>query len=248
MRIGPTSGRGRVNTQWTDLRQQIRTHRLAQKGGDLELLLQLLKESGCTEPRILDVGSGGRRITPGAIGLDMRRGAGVDLQADATRLPIRSGSCDAAVATDVLMYVQDPAAAAAELIRVLKPGGIIFAAEPFLYPDMGSGTMRFTSRGLAGLFASCEILHQGHQRGPSSALLPLLTYYIATLFSFNNFTLYRIIVRILLILLYPLVFTDRALMGYDRIPNRLYTNCVAYVRKPANAPVGGEAQAGVQGS
>ncbi len=49
-------------------------------------------------------------------------------QADAVALPVRSGSVDLAVAAFVLFLVPDARAAARELHRVLRPGGVVLAA------------------------------------------------------------------------------------------------------------------------
>src|SRR5215831_321858 len=111
--------------RWAGLWQQIRTHRLA-LGGDVAFLFQLLADDGVASPRVIDVGSGGRRVTPNCVGLDLRHAPGVDLQGDAAALPIRSCACDAVVATDVLMYVLDPVQVVAEMVRIVRPGGIVF--------------------------------------------------------------------------------------------------------------------------
>lgn len=48
---------------------------------------------------------------------------------DATALPLPDGSVDAAYTERVLMYLPDPGAAIAEMVRVLRPGGRIAAFE-----------------------------------------------------------------------------------------------------------------------
>jgi SAM-dependent methyltransferase len=49
---------------------------------------------------------------------------------DAYRLPCADASFDAAHCERVLMHLDDPNAALAEMARVLKPGGVLVAAEP----------------------------------------------------------------------------------------------------------------------
>ncbi len=52
------------------------------------------------------------------------------LRADATRLPVRPGSLDLVVAFDVLEHIEDDDTAAAEIQRVLRPGGTALIAVP----------------------------------------------------------------------------------------------------------------------
>jgi ubiquinone/menaquinone biosynthesis C-methylase UbiE len=50
-------------------------------------------------------------------------------QADATSLPVCSGAADAVTATQVLLYVEQPESALAEIRRVLRPGGRVAIVE-----------------------------------------------------------------------------------------------------------------------
>lgn len=66
-----------------------------------------------------------------AVGLDlfpeMVRIAGGDVVGDVQRLPFATGTFDGAVALMMLYHVPDQAAAAAELRRVVRPGGVVVA-------------------------------------------------------------------------------------------------------------------------
>ncbi len=56
-------------------------------------------------------------------------------QADAMRLPIAAASIDVAICAQVYEHVPDDNRLAAELYRVLKPGGVVFFSGPnWLYP------------------------------------------------------------------------------------------------------------------
>lgn len=67
----------------------------------------------------------------GAEGAEIAHGRGLPvLRADATRLPVASGSLDLVVAFDVLEHIADDDAAAGEIRRVLRPGGTALIAVP----------------------------------------------------------------------------------------------------------------------
>lgn len=100
----------------------------------------------------LDVGSGPGNVTaslahaagPEGLGLGVdisepmlaravRNEAGPQvgfIKADAQRLPLRDNTIDVAVSTAVLQLVPDPAAALAEIARVLRPGGRLAVMVP----------------------------------------------------------------------------------------------------------------------
>ncbi len=223
--------------------RRIANHRPPSRQRHLPHLEELLRRDGVVDPRVLDVGSGGRTISPRTVRLDVARQPNVDVQGDAVRLPVRDASVDAVVATDVLMYVSDPVGAVREIARVLKPGGWVYASEPFLYPDMGRGTFRFTQRGLEGLFAGFEIAEARAHRGPGSVALPIFDHYVATLLSFGWYPLYRLLLYGMLVLTYPLSFLDDVLLRHRAIPARVYTECVVFARKPRVTTSGGGAAA-----
>jgi demethylmenaquinone methyltransferase / 2-methoxy-6-polyprenyl-1,4-benzoquinol methylase len=68
----------------------------------------------------------GARTRVAEAGLDDR----IDLvEADAEGLPLEPGSVDALTHTYLLRYVDDPAATLRELVRVVRPGGVVAALE-----------------------------------------------------------------------------------------------------------------------
>jgi SAM-dependent methyltransferase len=104
---------------------------------------------------LLDVGCGtgedvrtlARRVVPGgrAIGVDAsegmvaeaRRRAAAEgaegaefVRADVRALPLGDGAADGSRAERVLQHLDDPAAAIAEMARIVRPGGRVVAAEP----------------------------------------------------------------------------------------------------------------------
>jgi SAM-dependent methyltransferase len=78
-------------------------------------------------------------------------------RADARRLPVRSGSCGLVTAFDVLEHISEDHLAAAEIARVLRPGGIALIAVPCdlalwsAHDDAVGHVRRYDRRGLTSL-------------------------------------------------------------------------------------------------
>jgi SAM-dependent methyltransferase len=110
----------------------------------------------------LDLGCGIRRaeeIRPYGIYLDAVHFRGVDVVSSRARLPLRDASVDAVVSLAVFEHLPDPFAMAAELHRVLKPGGAIWIETAFLQPmhaDPGH-YFNMTLEGLRRVFAPFTI-------------------------------------------------------------------------------------------
>jgi arsenite methyltransferase len=77
------------------------------------------------------------------------------LRADAQKLPFRDGSFDAAISLAVLQLIPDPAAALAEIGRVLKPGGRLAVMVPTLRPPLD--LWRALPTGGAHIFGEDEV-------------------------------------------------------------------------------------------
>ena len=69
-------------------------------------------------------------------------------------LPFRDNSFDAVISITVLEHVRDPFTCAAEIVRVLKPGGRLLCVVPFLQPLHGypHHYYNMTGQGLRALF------------------------------------------------------------------------------------------------
>lgn len=104
--------------------------------------------------RILDLGCGtgkclsdlaarghevvGADFSAEALSFTRRRGGAMLLRADATRLPLAEGSFDVVIALDIMEHVEKDGEMAAEMLRVLRPGGVAIVnvpAHPFLWSD-----------------------------------------------------------------------------------------------------------------
>jgi SAM-dependent methyltransferase len=77
----------------------------------------------------------------------------VDIVASADALPLEDRAADAALLTQVLEHVQDPAAVLAETARILRPAGRIFLTVPFVWElhELPFDFWRFTPASLERL-------------------------------------------------------------------------------------------------
>jgi SAM-dependent methyltransferase len=84
---------------------------------------------------VLEIGSGGgfyREIRPGAVSLDVRQGADVDIVGSALALPLKSESTSAVLMLNVLHHLPEPELFFRECERVLKHGGRVCLIEPYV--------------------------------------------------------------------------------------------------------------------
>ena len=103
---------------------------------------------------------------------DIDGGADVDLFCDGHNLPFVEGAFDAVVTTAVLEHVLYPERVAAEITRVLKPGGLLYSELPFMQ-QVHEGAYDFTRYTLSGhrrLFNQFTELDAGMVAGPATAL------------------------------------------------------------------------------
>jgi SAM-dependent methyltransferase len=143
--------------------------------------------------RILEIGAGrqGRRgrFTPPTDGVerwisvdrDLRRSPSV--QADIHALPFPNAITDVVVCLEVLEYVRQPAAALAELWRVIRPGGTLVIGMPFLHrADHPDDRWRFTEGGLVQLLteAGFEVLDVRRQGAALSVIVNIAKFVIRT--------------------------------------------------------------------
>lgn len=93
--------------------------------------------------------------------------------ADAHQTPLIDASVDAVWIQAVLEHVLDPWRVAAEIHRVLRPGGIVYAETPFLQQvhEGAYDFTRFTESGHRWLFRHFEEIESGVVLGAASQLL-----------------------------------------------------------------------------
>ncbi|GJD47447.1 Ubiquinone biosynthesis O-methyltransferase, mitochondrial [Methylobacterium crusticola] len=122
---------------------------------------------------VLDCGAGRReRYYANVVNLEIVDYDTTDVLGIGEVLPFRDASFDAVISIAVLEHVRDPFACAREIARVLKPGGRLVCAVPFLQPLHGypHHYYNMTGEGLRNLFE--RHLAVDHQYVPAS-LLPI---------------------------------------------------------------------------
>jgi SAM-dependent methyltransferase len=159
---------------------------------------------------VVNLGSGPKRVGRDAINLDLFPFPGVDVVARATRLPFADASVDGVVTEYVLEHVADAARAVEEIRRVLKPGGLVYVALPFLEPyhESPNDYYRWTAHGIARLFPDYEIVEHGIAEGPTGTLNWVLQEWLSLVLSLGWEPLRRLLSILLMIVLWPIKALD----------------------------------------
>ena len=149
----------------------------------------LLRNSA--RPRLLVIGGAvpgqGLEDVPPEIEMvetDIAIGPRTSISCDAHDLPFLDGSFDGVVAQAVLEHVLQPAECVAEILRVLKKGGIVYAETPFMQ-QVHAGRydfMRFTHLGHRYLFRDFSEITSGACCGPASAFVWSYCYFLQSFF------------------------------------------------------------------
>lgn len=147
------------------------------------------------EALILDLGSSLTAPDPRALRLDIVFSANLDVVGDAQAIPFLDDSADGILCTGLLEHVQRPEKVVAEIRRVLRPGGRVYAAAPFIqgYHPSPTDFRRYTREGLRQLFESFEIESLRNSRGSGSAVAWILSDFLTELLSFGRPGLYRML-------------------------------------------------------
>jgi SAM-dependent methyltransferase len=114
---------------------------------------------------------------------DIAIGPRTALIADGHCLPFGDHSVDGVVVQAVLEHVVDPVECVAEIYRVLKPDGYVYAETPFMQQTHGApyDFTRFTRRGHRRLFRRFTEIDSGAAGGPGMALAWSYRYFLLSL-------------------------------------------------------------------
>lgn len=132
------------------------------------------------------IGDGLERLYAGSyqvVGTDVYPSPNIALICDGHKLPFADASFDAVVIQAVLEHVVSPDRVAAEVHRVLKPAGLVYAETPFMQQvhEGAYDFTRFTSSGHRWLFRGFEEIDSGSVLGPGTALLWSIAHYVRSI-------------------------------------------------------------------
>ena len=160
-------------------------------------LLRLLHQE-CEHPKVLVIG--GRILGQGMeevarcttlelVETDVTFGPRTNLLCDAHELPFEDGTFDGVIIQAVLGNLADPYHCVAEIHRVLRDNGLVYAETAFLQAiqDGGYDFTRFTHTGIRRLFRNFSEIDSGAVCGPGMALAKLYERFLIS-FSFGEFS------------------------------------------------------------
>ncbi len=182
------------------------------------------------------IGGGGAR-TEGFVNLDVGLFPGVDVVANAERLPFQDCALDSIECDAVLEHVERPDEVARQMYRTLKPGGLLHAVVPFCHPYHAypADFRRWTASGFAAWIAGFgfEVTASGVRTGPTATLLTFVLEYTKALFGAG--TAGKAAYAAAGWLLFPLRYLD---LWLNRTPRAEWLANHVYVlaRKPGAVP------------
>lgn len=178
------------------------------------------------DPEVLVLGAGEHRLAYGRVTYtDVALTPNISCVCDGHDLPFEDGVFDVVFAQAVLEHVCDPQRVVAEITRVLKPDGLVFAVTPFLQPvHMGAYDFtRFTYLGHRRLFRQFDDVRSGMCGGPGYSALHVGRNVLTSLTDRHRT---QSVLRLLgLLLTYPLRYLDPYLSRTDAAYN---TACACY--------------------
>jgi SAM-dependent methyltransferase/uncharacterized protein YbaR (Trm112 family) len=188
---------------------------LADFGFD-EAIPEMMADNG-DKPWILVIGAGDRqlRVKGNAefVYTDVALLPLTQVVGDAHDIPFADGTFDAVLADSVLEHVADPARCVAQIHRVLKPGGYVYAVSPFMIQvHMGPYDFnRFTHLGHRRLFRAFEECRSGVACGPGMALAWSFERFVASFGRTpSSYALLRSLARFLI---FPVKYFDHMLVA-----------------------------------
>jgi SAM-dependent methyltransferase len=105
------------------------------------------------------------------VAIDLCQTPLIGVVAGAEQIPFKSAQFDLVICTQVLEYVPNPAAAIAEIHRVLRPGGVLLLSVPSIFPrDSDRDAWRFLPASLRILLRSFRRIEIASEGGSLSGI------------------------------------------------------------------------------
>jgi SAM-dependent methyltransferase len=170
------------------------------------LLLKLVPDGEI----IVNLGSGPTSLSERHTNVDFHHYGNVHVIADVHDIPLKSESVSGVVSVAMLEHVRNTKEVVAEMYRVLKPGGYIYAVVPFIfgYHSAPQDYYRWTAEGMKNMFGEFREIETGVYSGPTSSMLIILQEWLAMLLSFRIGILYQLLYLVFMILLAPFKIID----------------------------------------
>jgi SAM-dependent methyltransferase len=170
-----------------------------------------------------------RRIT-----IDIDAEAEPDIVADAHNLyMLADNSADCVVSVCVLEHCRKPWVVMDEILRILKPGGIVYVGVPFVFPFHADphDNYRVTFKGIDILCEKFDKIASGFNRGPASCMTHLNIHFLALLLSFNSKALYGVLVDLFGWTFFWTKYLDR-LLTHHPMNHVIHAGVFFYGKKP----------------
>ena len=169
----------------------------------------------------LNIGSGNSSISDDVYNIDIFAYDNVDIVCDISDLPFKDNSIDVILNIAVLEHVPNPKKVIDEIYRVLKHGGVIFTAFPFIQGFHASpyDFTRVTEEGIKVLHKDFESIEVKPFSGPTSGMLWIFQEWVAILFSFGSKKLHMLIYLVMLVITFPIKFLDYFLINHPMASN-----------------------------
>lgn len=170
-------------------------------------------------------------VVDGYVNVDLFAVPGVDVVADAERLPFPRNTFQRVECDAVLEHVRSPERVVNEIQRVLAPGGYAHLVTPFchLFHEYPRDLRRFTIDGLKELAGSLEVVAEGWRIGPTATLIIVWIEYVKILLPFRAW--HALSHLFWGWLLFPLRYVDLVLLR-SRRAGRIGNHCYLWLRTP----------------
>lgn len=199
-------------------------------------LTKALRELDASSAPGLNVGCGADRLHPRMLRVDVDPSAFPDSVSSADKLPFADNTFSVAVSQEVLEHLREPQTALEELVRVVRPGGLLYLQTPFIigYHAAPADYWRFTNEGLAAMLLRAGLVVESLEPavGPGTGVYRILVEFAAVFAARLHEPAYLPAKALAAVLLAPLRWLDSWLSAGEqrwRIPG----GCLALARKPA---------------